>query len=124
MTLSRTPLRRGDAPKRTGRIKPKKRSASEYARIYGSVERVEFVICHGCCVCTMPFAANHHIENGGAGRKASYTKIVPLCPTHHEELHRIGKRSFQDTHYINLAETAAEIEAAWLASQPPTENPE
>jgi len=88
-----TPLRsrslRGDGPKkystlkRGGQIKPKKRGANEFQRVYGSKERVEWVQSLPCLACGKGPSENAHTENGGMGRKAGYATIVPLCPEHH-----------------------------------------
>lgn len=80
-TLARkTPLKRG------GRIKPKKRSAEEFARIYHSEARVKFIKWLGCIVCGATPCDGHHTKNGGTGRKSGYETIVPLCRAHHEEV--------------------------------------
>lgn len=130
-------LRRGPGPqrkagvKRGGRIKPKPRSAAEYARIYGSKERVEFVKSLPCVGCgrdwehTRVPIDNAHIENGGTGRKADHTKIVPLCsPTApkfscHGRFHRHGREDLEMWAGINLETAAAETEAAWQAHSQP-----
>lgn len=121
------PLRRGRGLKPTGAIKPKKRSASEFQRIYGSRERVEFVKALPCVGCgrdwehTRVPIDNAHIENGGVGRKADYTKIVPLCSrtapkfSCHDRFHRHGREDLEMWAGINLETAAAETERLWLA---------
>lgn len=93
-----------------------KRKASEWTRAYGSQARVAFVkelwcivglsTCRGAC-------HNAHIEGDGMGRKANADKVVPLCPTHHAELHRMGCTEFEEHFGVNLAQAAAETEIFW-----------
>lgn len=82
----RTPLRPGAPPKRSGRITRKPRSASEYARIYGSRARVRFVTrlpCFACGYAGEYPRQNAHTQVDGMSRKAHYTTILPLCgPCH------------------------------------------
>lgn len=58
--------------------------------------------CHGDVVA-------HHIESGGMRIKCDDFKTVPICHKHHDEVHRLGKATFQAEYGIDLAE---EI---WLA---------
>lgn len=128
MTLKRrSPTPRSSRPMKKTRLKPKKRSAAEYARIYGSKARVEFVKAMPCVGCgrdwehTRVPIDNAHIENGGVGRKADYTKIVPLCSraapkfSCHGRFHRHGREDLEIWAGINLETAAAQTEAAWLA---------
>lgn len=112
-------------PMKRGRIKPKKRKASEFARIYGSKERVEWVKSLSCVGCgrnwdtTCVPIDNAHIETGGMGRKADYDKIVPLCSrlapkfSCHGRFHRHGRDDLEMWAGINLEVAAAETEARW-----------
>lgn len=106
-------MKRGTPLKRTGRIKPKKRSASEFRRIYGSRKRVEAIKAMPCTVPNCPGGPCHnaHTENGGMGRKAGWETIVPLCPGHHATLDNgIGSVSAFDSMYgTDLAATAARL---------------
>lgn len=68
----------------------KKRSAAEFARIYGSRDRVERIKRLPCHVCGLYPSENAHTENGGMGRKAGWQTIVNICRTHHRELHDCG----------------------------------
>ncbi len=112
MTLVRkTPMRRG------GRIKAKKRKPSEFARIYGSKARVEFVKGLPCVACggTAYCSENHHIEGDGVARKAHYTLIIPLCPGCHLAWHHFGRR-YVESHGGFLSDrAAAETERLWQA---------
>ena len=56
---------------------------------------------------------NAHVKTGGTGRKADARWIVPLTAAEHDELHRIGQRSFEAKHGIDLAFQAAIIDARW-----------
>lgn len=97
------PIARSGPPKKRNA----KRRVTEFARCYHSRKRVLFVKGLPCIICGHGPCDNAHIENGGAGRKADYAKIVPLCCMpmdhpyspgyprgHHGELHRIGVKSF------------------------------
>jgi hypothetical protein len=104
-------------------IRRKKRSASEFARIYGSKARVEWIKAQPCLIarmgcdgCAGPIE-NAHNGTGGMGRKADAASIVPLCRAHHTELHREGAETFRILHNINLGNAAARIERAWRAYQ-------
>lgn len=104
------------------KVNPKRR-AKGFARAYHSEERVLFVKGLMCCVCTVEgFTENAHIEGDGAGRKAHYTKIVPLCGSrygylgHHNWLHAKGREEFEARFDIDLDQEAAETEALWASS--------
>lgn len=110
---------------RGGRPKPKKRSASEFARIYGSRARVSFVKSMGCVFCstlspfigraTMGECHNAHTETGGMGRKADYTTIVPLCASHHRRYDEHAQ-PFDKPELRELIRNAApEVERRWQA---------
>lgn len=106
-------VRRPSAKKPKGK---KKRSASEFNRIYGSKKRVEWVSWQPCAVCdtTGPWPRHgHHIEAGGTGYKADYTKIVPLCTDCHAEVHE-GRETFEAVNGVTLDQLAAETQSAWL----------
>ena len=75
---ARTPIARGKRPNRSNT----KRKAAEFARCYHSVERVEFVKRLPCAACgVVGYSQNAHVgkDGKGAGRKAHYTMIAPLC---------------------------------------------
>ena len=118
-------------PKRSGRIKPKKRSAAERARIYGPAERREWIRTQPCIACgEVGFSENAHTATEGMGRKAHYSMIVPLCGSLwsivqncHGELHRIGIKSFEEKYGVDLQKAAAETEAKWKSQSPHTGTP-
>ncbi len=94
----------------------KKRKPSEFARIYGSRERVTWVKSLPCLVaggaCEGPID-NAHTATGGTGYKAGYKTIVPLCRYHHERLHAIGHARFHKDYFVDLASHAVRIEREW-----------
>lgn len=91
------------------------RRAEEFARTYGSPERVLEVRRMPCSVpgCQWGPSENCHVVNGGMGRKADYRFIVPLCPHHHRELHTQGMQTFERKHDLNLLNIAANT-SRWL----------
>lgn len=78
------------APIKRSAIKRKPRKPSEYARIYGSRERVAWIKSLPCMECGGTPCENAHITTGGMGRKAGADTIVPLCPKHHRLQHVKG----------------------------------
>jgi hypothetical protein len=108
------------------RLRPKKRSPEEYARIYGSRARCDFVKGLPCLVSNKACRGdvdNHHVENGGLSRKGDYQSIVPLCDVHHDVLHNLGAVSFAGQYGIDLTAAAAETEAKWQSVHPSPPNP-
>lgn len=113
------PLPRGGKPRPVN----KKRKAKEFARAYHSVERVEFVKDQPCKACHRLFASEnaHVLGNGGAGRKAGYETIAPLCGA---VAGTIGCHRMFDEHrsqfdkffqFFDPAAAAAATQRAWLA---------
>lgn len=120
------------APRRS-KIKKKPRTPAQFARIYGSAERVAWIQARPCVVCGWTGGCeNAHIVGGGVGRKSGYANIVPLCGAHparpgtayisrgdgfdigcHAALHSCGIKTFQKAYFVNLVECAAKTEAAW-----------
>lgn len=98
----------------------RKRKASEFARCYHSKERVAFVKSLPCILkpnwygCRGP-SDNAHVglKGKGAGRKADYDQIAPMCRGHHHSLHGLGRDDFQDMYEISLEKAACETELAW-----------
>lgn len=105
-------------PPKPLRAKNAKRAASEFARCYHSEERVEWVRSLPCVVggCRNDSIENAHIEGDGTSRKAGYEKIVPLCRTHHRQLHRDGRETFEGAHLVDLAAMALDTERCWRRS--------
>ena len=100
----------------------KARREREWARAYGSRERVEFVQAMGCLVCGWKTqrprpGGTHTIENahtvtGGAGRKADASTIINLCWRCHDAYDN-AKQTFPATHGFDPAEEAARVERMW-----------
>lgn len=80
-------MKRGPLPPRTQaprRTPVKKRNAKrhtrEWARAYGSPERVAAINAKPCCWCGLEgYTENAHTESGGGSRKANASTIAPLC---------------------------------------------
>ncbi len=116
--LRRSSPLRAKKPMKRVPIKKRKRRASEFARIYGSKARVEWVKSQPCWI-TTPICSgeihNHHTKNGGRGRKADAKTIVPLCEFHHRKLHDLGRRAFEELYgdYADLDWAAENTERRW-----------
>lgn len=123
------PLKRG-APLRRGcgglvravsvKKRNKPRAEREWLRAYGSKQRVRWIAAHGCLACACVPSENAHAVTGGIGRKADACFVVPLCATHHRELHAVGVETFERLHAPMLAgrtllQWAARTDAAWRA---------
>ena len=81
----KTSLRPRVASARKTHTARKPRSAAEFARIYGSEERVGWIKARWCIKCGKTPCENAHLPSrSGMGRKGDYTPIVPLCHTCHE----------------------------------------
>jgi hypothetical protein len=117
--LRKVPLRRSSRLSPGGRPKAKKRKPSEFARIYGSKARVEWIKGLPCAVNTYGNAAcgdqseNAHTASGGTGRKAGHETIAPLCHYHHRLLHSEGVRSFSEFYDLDLPAIAAATQTRW-----------
>ena len=70
------------------------RSSAEFARIYGSEDRVRWIASQPCCVCGSTPSEGHHVRSGGTGRKAHHRWIVPLCRPCHIRYHHRGRETF------------------------------
>jgi hypothetical protein len=89
------------------------RSAKEFARIYHSVERVEWMRTLPCLACGRLPSVGAHTASGGTSRKADYDTIIPLCHQHHDEQHH-GAKSFARKYNLSLSESAAHTQRRWL----------
>lgn len=92
-----------------------KRKRSEFARCYGSIERVEWVRSQPSVIDGARPCVNAHTATGGTSRKADAETIVPLTGRQHDELHRIGVASFEAKYGVDLAALAAHTERQWQA---------
>lgn len=99
------------------RVKPRneKRAQAERERQFG--ELAEYVRSLPCAVkgCR-GFAEPAHVHtrrNAGAWRELPTGErvgnIVPLCSWHHREQHRIGVRSFEAAHGVDLEAVARRV---------------
>lgn len=90
--------------KRSGRIKPKKRTPAEKDRIYGSPERIAFLQSLRCaCGCGVTPCEVAHVVNGGMGRKADAAGFtIPLSPKCHAKQHAKGWEAIRLTKYEAL----------------------
>lgn len=118
--MRKTALRRRTPLKSKTRVKPvnAKRKKANWARAYGSDERVEFVASLPCVVQrpSSPCAGtieNAHVANGGRGRKADADRVAPICTAHHQELHQIGQQSFEARYGVDLKVAARITEMRW-----------
>jgi hypothetical protein len=97
-----------------------KRKAAEMVRAYGSPVRREWIRARPCSVwgCTNRPSENAHVspenEPSGMGRKGDYQYVIPLCRHHHEQYHRMGQRTFNDEHRMDVALVAVYTQGLWL----------
>ncbi len=121
MMVPKPPAKPPKAKKAVKRVNVKRRK-SEFARCYGSRQRVAFVKSLPCAVnlgCSHWGIENVHIETGGVSRKSSDDKILPLCEVHHRQLHIIGRESFERIYGIILEEAARRTENRWQSHVSP-----
>jgi hypothetical protein len=105
--------------KRTGRIKPKKRTASEFRRVYGSKGFQTFIRTMPCWACGYAGASPRvlaHTENGGMGRKADAKTCIALCNVCHHKQHQSGWVSIAMT-AESRTRAAEQTWAAWEAKR-------
>ncbi len=92
---------------------PKKRAQSGRWR---SQAHCDFVRSHECIVggCHARPIEVAHVRIGsdaGMGRKPSDWFTVSMCQDHHAESHRIGERSFEKAHGVDLHQLAEQFVA-------------
>ena len=105
---------------RTRPIRPKKRTPSEAERIYGPKGFQDWLHRLPCIVCGHRGEIHaHHTENGGMGRKADWTTLVPVCPAHHRMIHDIGQKRVAAMRGKQWAFEAGRVQAAWEKYQRP-----
>ena len=66
-------------------------------------------------VCRWPSDAAHVRSRGAGGLDAG--NVVPLCPIHHAEQHRIGIRSFEKNHGVDLKAEAERLAREYEAAR-------
>lgn len=73
----------------------------------------------GCIICHQP-AQSHHllrVPGKGMGVKSGDDWTLPLCPSHHDALHRSGNETkYLQSHGIDGAVEARRIHQDWLAA--------
>lgn len=113
--MKRTPLKRTTGLKRTKKITAKKRSASEFRRIYGSRARVAYVKTLPCFSCwSFGEIQNAHVNSGGMGRKANAAEIIPLCSKCHALQHANGWEALGELREPEYrAHLASVVEGGW-----------
>jgi hypothetical protein len=88
-------------------------------RRYRNKAHLKFVAAQACLVCGRQPADPHHVafaQPRALGRKASDEFTVPLCRTHHRELHRSGnERNWWAKHNLNPLAVA---EVLWKQTRP------
>lgn len=82
-----------------------------------SLAHCNFVRSHECCVpgCAARPIEVAHVRTGtgaGIGQKPDDFYTISLCRNHHAEQHRIGERSFETLHAIDMKELAYEFAKA------------
>lgn len=136
MKSRRSPLKRGQPPKRTSPVKKRNgsRQRREKPRVNGSEAFNNWFYDQPCAICGWKpdgweYVEKCHAKTGGMGRKADWTLTFPGCPPRvnyraakasdmsiegcHREMHRIGVKSFEAKHGVNLLELAAQTQARW-----------
>jgi hypothetical protein len=129
--MKHSPLKRRSplSPRTSGDRKPlkrvnRKRRASEFARCYGSKERVEWVKRQPCIDCGATPSDNAHVEGEGVGRKAHHTRIVPLCRTHHRAYDEHREPFDRPEMREEVGDLAAWVESRWQHHQSARLTPE
>lgn len=113
--MRKTPLRRSRKPLKRSRIKPRARSRAEKERIYGTPDRIAFLKAQGCLLCDEQPVQLHHVRTGGMGKKSGAENQVPLCVTHHEGVHRFGRKTMEAAYSVDFARSAQEYDEAFRA---------
>lgn len=109
----RKPIPRSAPPKRVNAVRKKR----NWHHAHHSMERCGFVKSLPCIVvgCLVSPVDVMHIESGGMGKKAHYTKTVPACNPHHRYAHQRGIATFLAHFPVKapLDQLAAYTQAAW-----------
>ena len=107
------PLQRTTRLRASGPIRPKKRSAADKQRVYGTPERIEWLKAQPSVASGRGPCENVHVRTDGMSRKADARFIVPLTHEEHRELHQIGTAAFEAKYNISLALEAERTEMRW-----------
>lgn len=90
-----------------------KRMAKRNARAFGDkadMLRTQPCVMHAYGGCRGPIQV-HHTRSRGAG--GSSAESIPLCLTHHSNLHLVGRQTFEKLHGVDLVSLAAQYEEVW-----------
>ena len=122
------PIGRTTPLRSTGRIRPKRRTAKEATRIYGTPAHQDWLRAMPCLGCARMGSEDrphhlHHTKNGGTGKKADACWQVPLCHDCHRLVHA-GAETFEKAHAAMLcgrtlrswAATYADAYTKWEAA--------
>ena len=72
----------------------------------------------GCCACgAMRDIDPAHIGPHGISQKAADTNCVPLCRKDHEELHQVGRLSFETSHGLDFDSIIEGLFTEWSEAQ-------
>ena len=77
-----------------------------------SKEYLAYIRTLECCVCRRMPVEPHHVGAGGVGLKGSDFTAVPLCRTHHREVHDAGQQTFQER-YVRFSDVIATVLVDW-----------
>lgn len=94
----------------------RKNMTKDFARVYGSEARVDWIRGLPCLGCGRGPCENAHTATGGMGRKAGAETIVPLCQMCHHVLHQHGVTTFERNHGWPdgwLKEAAMIVQVGW-----------
>jgi hypothetical protein len=114
-----SPIRRRARLKSRKRVKARnpKRRAAQFARAYGSEDRVEWIKAQRCLTCGDhgPSQNSHLRSRAGAGRKGDATKVIPQCNPCHDLYPRRSQWRARFPHWTDekLETAAAVIDARW-----------
>lgn len=87
---------------------------------FRSKAKLQYVASIGCLICYHPAQAHHLLRAPGKGMgvKAGDDMTIPLCPPHHDALHRSGNETkFLHEYGIDGIVEAAMIHQGWVNNQ-------
>lgn len=69
-------------------------------KTFRSKKYLEFIRSQPCLICQHPESDPHHetLSGKGTGLKGPDNETIPLCKTHHDERHRVGRETFYNKH--------------------------
>ena len=82
-------------------------------KTFRSKAYLEYVRSLPCIICRMESVPHHEI-GGGISLKGSDLYAIPLCNTHHQELHSKGVKTFWKKNNLNRWEIIAETLAGYI----------